>query len=146
VSAPARRRWLVAAAALLVVVAVTASVLIGGAGRRLRSPARPAADSAPMPAPLGGTGSGAPAPAPPARVLAVDSTGCAPVERMAVPAARSLDDLSGSRGVPVDVLIRGLHLPDDVSRTRPLRELMRTHRFTPGDVERVVTDYLKHCE
>jgi hypothetical protein len=143
--APPRRGVLVAAAGVLVVAGVTASVVLGGAGRRVRAPARPAADSA-LPTPLGGPGPGAPAPAVPPRVLAVDSTGCAPVERTAVPAAQSLDDLSRTRGVPVDVLIRGLRLPGDVSRTQPLRELMRTHRFTLDDVERVVTDYLKHCE
>jgi hypothetical protein len=98
------------------------------------------------PPPLGAPNSTAvPAGAAP-RVLRVDSSGCAPVAQTPFAATLSLDSAARAGGIPVENLIRGLHLPDDVARSRPLGELMREHGFTLQDVQRVVEDYLKHCE
>lgn len=98
------------------------------------------------PPPLGASGAAAARAGAAPRVLRVDSTGCAPVEETGFAATMSLDSVARAGGVPLDELIRGLHLPADVGRTRPLGELMREHGFTLRDVQRVVDDYLKHCE
>jgi hypothetical protein len=98
------------------------------------------------PPPLGAAGSAAaPAGAAP-RVLRVDSSGCAPVAETPFAGVMSLDSVALTGGIPVENLIRGLHLPDDVPRSRPLSEMMKAYRFTLQDVQRVVEDYLKHCE
>ena len=80
------------------------------------------------------------------RVLRVDSSGCAPVAETPFAATISLDSAARAGGIPVETLIRGLRLPADVPRSRPLGELMKAHGFTLQDVQRVVEDYLKHCE
>jgi hypothetical protein len=76
----------------------------------------------------------------------VDSSGCAPVAETPFAATISLDSAARAGGIPVENLIRGLHLPADVPRSRPLSEVMKAHGFTLQDVQRVVEDYLKHCE
>lgn|GEM_PF-5957780 len=96
------------------------------------------------PPPLGAPVAGTPAAAP--RVLRVDSSGCAPVEEAGFAATLSLDSVARARGIPLDLLVRGLQLPAEVQSSMPLRDLMRKYGFTLQDVRRVVDDYLKHCE
>ncbi len=135
----------VAAVAVLVILAATAALGIRGGVRR-REPGwqKPPASGPVPPAPLGAAPPAAgPATAP--AVLRVDSSGCAPVAEHAYTAGMTLDSVSRAEGVPLEVLVRGLRLPADVSRTAPLGGLMRAHRFTLQDLRRVVEDYLKHC-
>ncbi len=141
-----RRAALVLAAGVLVLIAAGATAVVRMVARRAEPGWQPPPASGPVPPPpLGGA-------APPAgsagapRVLRVDSSGCAPVEEHAVTARMTLDSVSRAEGVPVEILIRGLGLPGDVSRTAPLDALMREHPFTLQDVRRVAEDYLKHCE
>ncbi len=141
-----RRAALVLAAGVLVLVAAGATGIVRMVARRAEPGWQPPPASGPVPPPpLGGAvppagSAGAP------RVLRVDSSGCAPVEEHAVTARMTLDSVSRAEGVPVEILIHGLGLPGDVSRTAPLDALMREHRFTLQDVRRVAEDYLRHCE
>ena len=98
------------------------------------------------PPPLGAPIQAVPAAGAAPRVLRVDSSGCAPVAETPFAATISLDSAARAGGIPVETLIRGLHLPADVPRSRPLGELMKTHGFTLQDVQKVVEDYLKHCD
>ena len=140
-----RRMAIVLGSAALVVAGATilaANRIV--ASRREAAWQPPPASGVIPPPPLGGPPPATGAAAAP-RVLRVDSSGCTPVEERNADGAMSLDSVARARGVPIDILIRGLHLPAGVPRAAPLRILMRTHAFTLRDVDRVVTDYLKHC-
>ena len=98
------------------------------------------------PPPLGAPGSAAVPNGTAPRVLRVDSSRCAPVAQTPFAGAMSLDSAARAGGIPVEYLIRGLHLPADVPHARSLAALMKAYGFTLEDVQRVVEDYLKHCE
>lgn len=138
--------------ARLVMAVVAVGVATAVVARRTAPPRETVArradtDAAPLPPPpLGAPGSAAAPPGSAPRVLRVDSTGCAPVEESGFLGTMSLDSVARTGGIPIENLIRGLHLPAGVRRSRPLSELMREHGFTLQDVQRVVEDYLKHCE
>jgi len=141
-----RRTASLLAAGVVVLLAAAAIVGIRMSVRRAEPAWQPPPTSGPVPPPpLDGPLPQSPTAATP-RVLRVDSTGCAPVEERSFTAAMTLDSVARSEGIPVEIVIRGLGLPADVSRTTPLGTLMREHRFSLQDVQRVVEDYLKHCE
>jgi hypothetical protein len=60
-----------------------------------------------------------------------------------VHAAATLDDVERQTGVPVEHLIRELHLPENVATDVPLRQLSVQLGFEMRDVRRIVREYLE---
>ena len=60
-----------------------------------------------------------------------------------VHAAETLDDVERQTGVPVEHLVRELHLPENVATDVPLRQLAVQLGFEMRDVRRIVREYLE---